>query len=291
MKTVNSVSGGQTSAYMMKHFPADYNVFSLVRINAPAAAPKDPWIKKYVESKIDEEFVATAEDDVIFYTLADLEQFTGQLITWVKAPSFDDVISRKGIIPNMYKRFCTAEMKVQPIAQWCVDNFDEPVEMRLGFRKNEEKRVERAKAAHDEDGLRAERLPVGKHKNGNTKWHTFQYGFNTFPLHDNGVFKDQIVQYWQDKPVRFAERNNCVGCFWRNPMLLNLMSKQFPEKFAWFEAQEERARTAISKSGKVKSWNTFRKDGLYQDFRQHKTQLTMDDLDGFMDCDSGYCGL
>lgn len=32
MKTVNSISGGKTSAYMAKHYPADIELFSLVRI-------------------------------------------------------------------------------------------------------------------------------------------------------------------------------------------------------------------------------------------------------------------
>ena len=32
MKTVNSISGGKTSAYIAKHYPADINIFSLVRI-------------------------------------------------------------------------------------------------------------------------------------------------------------------------------------------------------------------------------------------------------------------
>jgi diphthamide synthase (EF-2-diphthine--ammonia ligase) len=31
MKTVNSLSGGKTSSYLAVHYPADYNVFSLVR--------------------------------------------------------------------------------------------------------------------------------------------------------------------------------------------------------------------------------------------------------------------
>jgi len=32
MKTVNSISGGKTSAYLAKHYPADIELFSLVRI-------------------------------------------------------------------------------------------------------------------------------------------------------------------------------------------------------------------------------------------------------------------
>ena len=31
MKTVNSISGGKTSAYIAANYPADYNVFALVR--------------------------------------------------------------------------------------------------------------------------------------------------------------------------------------------------------------------------------------------------------------------
>lgn len=291
MKTVNSVSGGQTSAYLMKHYPADYNLFALVRINAPDAAPKDPWIKQYVESKIEEEFIATAEDDVIVYTMADLEQFTGQEITWVSSPSFDEVMQKNGLLPSALRRFCTAEIKVKPIAKWVVDNVKEPVEMRLGFRGGEERRVVRAMEAHDELGFRQEKLPIGKHKNGNTKWQTFTYAKNTFPLFDDGIFKDTIVEYWKDKPVRFAERNNCVGCFHRNPILLNLMSKKFPEKYAWFEDHEEAGRTKKAKNGKTLHWNTYRRDGTFADFRKHKTQMTLEDLDGFLDCDSGYCGL
>ena len=33
MKTVNSLSGGKTSSYIAVKYPADYNVFALVRTN------------------------------------------------------------------------------------------------------------------------------------------------------------------------------------------------------------------------------------------------------------------
>lgn len=42
MKTVNSISGGKTSAYLAKHYPADYDIFSLVCIKDKECAPKDP---------------------------------------------------------------------------------------------------------------------------------------------------------------------------------------------------------------------------------------------------------
>lgn len=69
------------------------------------------------------------------------------------------------------------------------------------------------------------------------------------------------------------------------------MAKKFPKKYKWFEEQEEKGRNKIAKNGKKLVWNTFRNDGLYKDFRKHKTQLSLEDLDGFTECDSGYCGL
>lgn len=33
MITVNSISGGKTSSFIAKNYPANYNIFSLVRTN------------------------------------------------------------------------------------------------------------------------------------------------------------------------------------------------------------------------------------------------------------------
>jgi hypothetical protein len=275
----------------MKHYPADYNVFALVRIQDKSCAPKDKWIKKYVETKINEEFIGTAEDDIIFYTLYDLEQFTGQNITWVKNESLDEVFAKNGLLPSALRRYCTAETKVKPIAQWCVDNFKEPVDLRIGFRANEMSRAKKSNERHNKNNYREEKLIVGKHKNGNNKWKSFEWARNSYPLIQDNIYKDQIVKYWKDKPVRFAERNNCVACFHKNPILLNLMAQKFPNKYKWFEEQEEIGRNKIAKNGKKLVWNTYRKDGLYKDFRKHKSQLSLEDLEDFTECDSGHCGI
>lgn len=292
MKTINSVSGGQTSAYMMKHYPADYNLFALVELEDPACAPKDPWIKKYFESKTGREFIATAEEDAIAYTLHDMEQFTGQEITFVQNKTFDQLLRDHNLLPSPIRRFCTQDMKVRPIAKWVVDSIGEPVEMRIGFRGGEDKRVDRARAAHNQCGFRTEKFIIGKHPSGKNKWFEFDYAVNAFPLFDAGIFKDTIVEYWRDKPVRFAERNNCIGCFHRNPILLKLMSQKHPEKYDWFVRQEETATTKQAKNGNIMSWNMWRADGIkYEKIRKHRTQLTMADTEGFLECDSGYCGL
>lgn len=293
MVTINSISGGQTSAYMMTHFPADYNVFSLVRINQPSAAPRDPWMKKYVESKLGMEFIATAEMDEIVYTMADLEQFTGREITWIPSPTFDEITERPKVLPSPVRRFCTQLLKVEPIAQWVFDTIGEPVEMRLGFRANEIHRAERSLERCNANGLIEARVSMPQKKNPDKMiGRMWPFQKPSFPLIENRIFKDQVNEFWRNKPVRFAERNNCIGCFHRNPILLNLMAKKHPEKFQWFVDLENRKMNQLNSKGKsMAHWNTFRRDATYEQIRNHRTQLSFDDLDGFTDCDSGFCGM
>ena len=290
MTTVNSVSGGRSSAYLMANYPADYNLFSLIRINKPEAAPKDPWIKKYVESKIDEEFIATAEDDTIFYTLNDLEQYTGQEIIWVKNESFDELIERKRL-PNQFRRICTQDLKVSPIAYWIYKNTKWPVEERLGFRANETKRVDRYMERLDKDGLKTEKIVTGKRENGWNRYKTIHYAKGRFPLHEDGIYQKDVIDFWKGKPVRFAERNNCIGCFHRSPHLLNLESKLHPEKFNWFVEKENSFKERINtETGAIMDDQTWKLDVTYEKIKSFRTQLNLFG-DDFTECDSGYCDL
>ena len=52
MKTVNSISGGKTSAYIAAHYPADYDVFALVRIEHEASKFPDKKIRQLVEKSL-----------------------------------------------------------------------------------------------------------------------------------------------------------------------------------------------------------------------------------------------
>ena len=142
MKTVNSLSGGKTSSFIAANYPADFDVFSLVRIEDERCRFPDEKIRQMVEDRIQAPFIATAEDDTIIYTMLDLEQYIGREITWVTGPTFDQVIKNKGgYLPNKIARFCTTEMKTAPIAQWRYKTIDDDVEMRFGYRANEMRRA------------------------------------------------------------------------------------------------------------------------------------------------------
>jgi hypothetical protein len=283
MKTINSLSGGKTSSYIAANYPADYNIFSLVRTNDRNCLFPDSKIRQIVSDKIGKEFIGTLEEDTIIYTMLDLEQFIGQKIDWVSGKTFDEIINRNGkmYLPNVTQRFCTTEMKLQPIFNWWKSNFDEPVIMRIGFRANEMRRAKNMVEKSNKNGCLEFKDIVGQSKNGRNKWKNIEWQKPEFPLINDAIFKDTIENYWQDKPVRFAYMNNCVGCFHRNEILLKYMSEKHPNKFQWFCDQENKGGYGS---------RTFKNGMTYTQIKKWKTQLELFD-DDFNECDSGYCGM
>ena len=86
MKSINSLSGGKTSSYIAANYPADYDVFSLVRVDDPSCKFKDEKVRQLVEDRIQAPFIGTAEMDTIVYTMLDLEQYIGCLLYTSPSP-------------------------------------------------------------------------------------------------------------------------------------------------------------------------------------------------------------
>jgi len=283
MKTINSLSGGQTSSYIAKHYPADYNVFALVRTSDKNCMFPDAKIRQIVSDRIGTEFIGTLEDDIIIYTMLDLEQYIGSKIDWVTGKTFDELILRnngKTFLPSYMRRFCTTDMKIEPIKQFWFNNINELVEMRIGFRANEHNRAKSMINRLSKNGLETSKFVIGKSKNGNNKWLEIEWRKPAFPLIDDNIFKDTIINYWKDKDVRFAWMNNCVGCFHKQPILLNKMSKLHPNKLEWFASKERESINDV----------TWRENITYDKIIAHTMQRELFE-DDFDECDSGFCGL
>tara|TARA_R110000803_G_C11910627_1_gene313194 strand:- start:59 stop:928 length:870 start_codon:yes stop_codon:yes gene_type:complete len=287
--TINSVSGGKTSAYIAANYPADYNVFALVRTNDKNCLFPDKKIRQEVSDRIKAEFIGTLEMDTIIYTMLDLEQVIGSRIDWVTGKPFDEVIQRgrdnKIQLPTIMRRFCTVEMKIEPMFNFWRENIGEIVETRIGFRANETRRANKMiERCSETKGVMTYKAIIGKSKNGNqNKWADIPYQIPSFPLIDNNVYKDKIELYWKDKPVRFAYMNNCVGCMHRSPLLLKHMDNKEPKKMQWFIDKEKLAKESYSN-------NQWKYDVSYESIRNSLTQMKLFD-DDFDDCDSGYCGI
>tara|TARA_B110000285_G_C14953644_1_gene528057 strand:- start:68 stop:865 length:798 start_codon:yes stop_codon:yes gene_type:complete len=265
MKTCTSISGGQSSAYIAKNYPTDLNVFALVTTNDIKCKPKDKGLIKLVSQKIGREFISTLEDDIILNTIFDLEQEIGNEITWVAGKPFEDIIQKKsGYLPNVMVRYCTTHLKIDPMFNWWKANFKDPIIMNIGFRAGESRRASNMLEKCNDDGLRAY---------GKTFWQK-----PNFPMIENNIRRDKVVNYWKGKNVRFAAQNNCVGCFHRNPLTLRKMFDLHPNKMEWFINEE------------AKKSNQFKSEISYKEIKAHKPQheINFDEIGG---CDSGYCGL
>lgn len=267
-----------TSAYVAANYTSDYYVFALVTTNNKKLLYPDEKLRQIVSDKIGKEFIGTLEDDIIIHTILDLEQFIGKEINWVVGKPFDKIIIRKDkvYLPNKTQRFCTTEMKLRPIFNWWYVNINEIVQMQIGYRANEERRANNMLSKVNSDGL-LEFKETFEKKNGRNKWSTIAWQKPIFPLIEHSIYKEDIVNYWNGKKVRFAIRNNCVGCFHRSPLLLKKMWDDFPDKMQWFADKE------IGKS-------TWRSDVRYSKIKTAFSQIDLFD-DDFSDCDSGYCGL
>ena len=283
MKTVNSVSGGKTSSYIAVHYPADYNIFALVRTNDKLCQYPDKKIRQIVSDKIGKEFVGTVEQDNVIQIILDLEQMIGKEIHWCSGITFDEVLEKKGgWLPNKLHRYCTTNMKLVPIFHWWYKNINDPVEMRIGFRANEQRRAKKMIERQNENGLLEIKETISKNKNGTNHWQIFEWQKPKFPLIEDQIYKDNIEEYWlKNKEVRFEKGyyNNCVGCFHRNPLSLKKMFQEHPNKMEWFSKQEQ---------GRKKG--TWRSDIRYEQVKDWNTQTEID-FDDFSECDSGYCGV
>lgn len=281
MKTVNSLSGGKTSSYIAANYPADYNVFALVRIEHEASKFPDKKIRQEVEDRIQAPFIATAEDDMIVYTMLDLEQYIGKEITWVTGKTFDEVLNSAGTLPDPLRRYCTTQMKLQPMFDWWRKQINIPCEFRLGFRANEIKRASRTTDKTNDNGFLEMKAIVGKRGTRN-KWSMVEWQKPVYPLILDNVYKDTIEEYWKDKSVRFAWMNNCVGCFHKNPLMIRKMWDKHENKLKWFASKE---RIRHNKDVWYKDKNLS-----FNDIKNWSLQSELFD-DDFNECDSGYCGI
>lgn len=267
IKTVNSLSGGKTSSYMATHYPADYNVFALIRIEDPRAAPKDKGLVKLVSDKIGQEFIASAEDDRTLQLILDLEQSIGQEILWLTGETFDALIRRRKRLPNKMWRFCTQEMKMNPIFHWWQNNFIDPIEMRIGYRYDELERAERF--------TNTMRVIVGRTKTGNrNRWGDLHWRTGKFPLIDDKILNYHVKQWAVSTGFEFPQDSNCVGCFWKADQQLRKNWEDNPEKMQWFSDQE--------------SIGTWKKDIKYQNIRRLPLQTEFLFGTG-AGCQAGYC--
>jgi len=227
---------------------------------------KDEPTRHKISDRLGVEFIGTAEMDEIIYTILDLEQFLGTPITMITGKSFEEIIKMKSnYLPNRMVRYCTIEMKLKPIFDYLNKLGVLPCEMRIGYRPTEKRRANNMIERAGEDGIE--------------EFNKVPYRVANFPLINDNVQKDTIYNYWNNKPVRFAYRNNCVMCVNRQPMMISHMATKEKRKVEWAKRIEE------------KTGNQFLKEASMSRILNYSTQGNLFRDDDFNECDSGFCGI
>ena len=245
MKTVNSLSGGETSSYIAVHYPADYEIFALCCIEDHNAGRRiDKKIRQMVNEKLEKsvtfgdyrEFWATSEDPKILKAMFDLEQMIGREIIWVRGPGWETMLRWKKAIPNMAKRFCTTWLKMLPIFQYLFHYTNFPVQMRIGYRHDE---MERANSFDEYFKLPYSCEYQKKSDRWIRRWYDYHWRVGEFPLIGDMVTHYMIKEFWKDKNIDFPKDSNCLNCFWKSEQQLRRNFDTDEAIMLWSMIQEE----------------------------------------------------
>lgn len=196
---------------------------------------------------------------------------------------FEMAIGGKQMLPNPVTRYCTVELKIRTIRRWNVQQFGKQITWTqvVGLRADEPRRVERIMD------------PVRQKKAGKESRNV------AVPLAAAGITKADVMAFWQAQPFDLglvgAWEGNCDGCFLKRSAAIARMSRDYPERMAWWAKME--AERAILKTHNP-AVALFRMDRPRYaeisriEFAQARLDLGPEDdgADVFAACDTG-CGV
>lgn len=198
MKRILNFSGGQSSAYMtlLEYKPeTDYVVFC-------DTGREHPKTYKFIN---------------------DFEAFEKIPIIRLGGPTaYTDYLARRDFeeIPNMMKRSCTIELKVKVARRWARKNIGMRYANLLGFRADEQERVNKNKK----------------------RWKTVD---QVFPLHQRGITKASVNAFWAGKPYKLeipGILGNCTLCFMKGTANVINILRHDPSLAAEWILDEEKSK-------------------------------------------------
>lgn len=261
MKTITSLSGGKSSAYMAVHFPTDYYLFAVVLTDQSEVAPKDPGLLRECQRRIPG-FIASRELDQTLLNVLKLEELLGKEVRWIAASdsqenpgmiqdkndwhptplTYDALIRYRKALPNKLQRFCTEQLKIYAIFWHTYLNLMEDdkdiVQINIGFRWDEGRRVDDMLNRCDKISFPYQ-CPVGsKDKKSKHQWIKIDWRIPNFPMFDNRIDKLDVLKFWVDKGWVFPSVSNCDGCFHHRQEELQTQANLYPERMQWWKDWE-----------------------------------------------------
>jgi 3'-phosphoadenosine 5'-phosphosulfate sulfotransferase (PAPS reductase)/FAD synthetase len=138
---------------------------------------------------------------------------------------FSEMIDKKKFLPNSVMRFCTTELKIEPINRYMKSIGINEFETFAGIRADEPKRVTKLR-----NSLHA-------------------------PLASSGVTQADVQAFWKQNnfnlALEFRDKitplGNCDLCFMKGGYQLASLIQQKPSRAVWWADQEEKIKGRFSK--------------------------------------------
>jgi 3'-phosphoadenosine 5'-phosphosulfate sulfotransferase (PAPS reductase)/FAD synthetase len=189
---------------------------------------------------------------------------------------FEALITKKGYLPNAVTRFCSVELKVRVMRDFCRAMDWQRWDSVVGLRADEPGRVARANKANAA---------------GKERWRAL------LPLAVAGVTQRDVMAFWRAQPFDLellSFEGNCDACFLKARPKLFEVERTRPGALTWW-ADQERKASELAKA--TKSGATFREQETYAEIqeavrRQHGLNFAgAFDADPEMDAECGlWCG-
>ena len=223
--TCISFSGGRTSAYMLWRVLQAHNM----------SLPNDAFICFANTGKEDEATLKFVNDCAINWNVPIVwleyisEQPKFKVVSFETASRngepFAEMITKKSFLPNSVMRFCTTELKINPISAYMKSIGYDDFQTMAGIRADESKRIVK---------LRESLLS---------------------PLAQDGITQTDVQNFWKnntfDLGIEFRNKvtplGNCDLCFMKGYHQLQSIIQQHPQKALWWEEQEKRINGRFSK--------------------------------------------
>jgi 3'-phosphoadenosine 5'-phosphosulfate sulfotransferase (PAPS reductase)/FAD synthetase len=238
--TCVSVSGGRTSAYMMRRvldanggYEPIAGLVAFVFANTGREAPETLDFVRELQRRWSVP-IAWVEYSAADPGFAQVFHATAHRA----GEPFEAMLRKKQYLPNPVSRFCTVELKIKPTERFLESCGWTEWDNMLGFRADEPTRVAkiRAKPILD-DSPHVERC---------------------VPLAAAGISKADIRDFWQAQPFDLelpidydgtTIDGNCDGCFLKSPHQLVSAMQRKPTMPVWWIAQEDRHGATFTKDG------------------------------------------
>jgi hypothetical protein len=256
MISVNSVRGGRSSTYMALHYPSDLYIYACVLTDDIATVIPDKSLRSYCQGKLpnhDWDKSANREAWQNLANMRQLEQLLGKEIIWVSAEySFDGMLENHSFLPNSRARFCTTQLKIEPIYRYLYSRFAqgvivnpknntqdatnlEPFYVQIGFRYGEEKRTDNQClpiAIPSHCSLQGQKR---------TRWITTKnLRVSAYPLIENQVDAVAISAWANNSAFSFPAITDCDFCFFRTKSEIMAQTIAYPERAKWWLKWEEK---------------------------------------------------